>query len=53
LKCHVQGNYYREHVDKNFEDKIFFFEPINKFFDLLWIKKLAFMQLLRLKESFD
>lgn len=33
---------YREHVAKNFDDKIFFFEPINKFYDLLWIKKLAF-----------
>jgi hypothetical protein len=33
---------YREHREKNFDDKIFFFEPINKFFDLLWIKRIAF-----------
>ncbi len=25
---------YREHLDLNFDDKIFFFEPVNKFFDL-------------------
>ena len=41
----IIGNPYREHLEKNYEDKIFFFEPVNKFYDLLWIKKLAFSQL--------
>jgi hypothetical protein len=40
------GNPYREHLEKNFEDKIFFFEPLNKFYDLLWVKRLAFTQLM-------
>jgi hypothetical protein len=42
----IVGNPYRDHLAKNYEDKIFFFEPVNKFYDLLWIKKLAFKQLL-------
>lgn len=29
---------YREHVEHNFEDKIFFFEPVNKFFDLVEVQ---------------
>lgn len=44
----ILGNPYRDHVEKNYEDKIFFFEPINKFYDLLWVKRLAFNQALRL-----
>jgi len=43
-------NPYREHLAKNFDDKIFFFEPINKFYDLLWVKKIAFRQLLKCQE---
>lgn len=27
----------------NFDDKIFFFEPINKFYDLPWLKQLAYI----------
>jgi len=42
----ILGNPYREHLEKNFEDKIFFFEPLNKFYDLLWVKRLAFTQLM-------
>jgi hypothetical protein len=38
----ILGNPYRDHLAKNYEDKIFFFEPINKFYDLLWVKRLAF-----------
>jgi hypothetical protein len=37
----IQENPYREHTQKNYTEKIFFFEPLNKFFDLLWIKKQA------------
>jgi len=44
----IEGNPYRDHIEKNFEDKIFFFEPINKFFDLLWVKRLAFREALKL-----
>ena len=29
-------------MSKNYEDKIFFFEPPNKYCDLLWIKKEVF-----------
>lgn len=43
----ITSNPYRDHLAKNFDDKIFFFEPINKFYDLLWIKRLAFRELLR------
>ena len=42
IKKWIKGNPYREHNDKNYEDKIFFFEPINKFYDLPWVKGLAF-----------
>ena len=41
------SNPYREHLEKNFEDKIFFFEPLNKFYDLLWVKKLAYNEILK------
>lgn len=47
----IVGNPYREHLTKNFEDKIFFFEPVNKFYDLLWVKRLAYNQLLKLLTS--
>lgn len=33
---------YREHVKHNFDDKIFFFEPVNKFYDLVEVQQLAF-----------
>jgi hypothetical protein len=32
---------YREHLALNFEDKIFFHEPVNKFYDLPGMKKIA------------
>lgn len=38
----IVGNFYREHHLKNYEEKIFFFEPINKYYDLLWMKRIAF-----------
>jgi hypothetical protein len=47
----IVGNPYREHLSKNFEDKIFFFEPVNKFYDLLWVKRLAYKQLDHLLKS--
>ena len=47
----IVGNPYREHLSKNFEDKIFFFEPVNKFYDLLWVKRLAYKQLDQLLKS--
>ena len=47
----IVGNPYREHLAKNFEDKIFFFEPVNKFYDLLWVKRLAYRQLQAIKKA--
>ena len=47
----ILGNPYREHLAKNYEDKIFFFEPVNKFYDLLWVKRLAFSQLLSILKA--
>jgi hypothetical protein len=37
----LKENPYREHLDLNFDDKIFFHEPVNKFFDLPLLRKLA------------
>ena len=48
INDHILRNPYREHLSQNYEDKIFFFEPLNKFYDLLWIKRLAFNQLMRI-----
>jgi hypothetical protein len=45
FKKWIIGNPYRDHLAKNYEDKIFFFEPVNKFYDLLWVKKHSFRQL--------
>lgn len=42
LQKFLSENPYRDHLAKNYEDKIFFFEPVNKFYDLLWVKRLAF-----------
>jgi hypothetical protein len=36
------SNPYREQNEKNYEEKIFLFEPINKYYDLLWLKRIAF-----------
>uniref|UniRef100_A0A7S3FSW8 Uncharacterized protein n=1 Tax=Strombidium rassoulzadegani TaxID=1082188 RepID=A0A7S3FSW8_9SPIT len=41
----ILNNPYREHNVKNFDDKIFFYEPINKYYDLLGLKKLVFTQI--------
>jgi hypothetical protein len=38
----LMANPYREQNEKNYEEKIFLFEPINKYFDLLWLKRIAF-----------
>lgn len=37
----LNENPYREHLDLNFDDKIFFYEPVNKFFDLPLLRTLA------------
>ena len=34
LNRFLEESPYREHLDLNFNDKIFFHEPVNKFFDL-------------------
>lgn len=39
---------YREHYEKNFEDKIFFYEPINKYFDLLEHRRLCIDRMIQL-----
>eukprot|EP00352_Strombidinopsis_acuminata_P004121 CAMPEP_0176383716 /NCGR_PEP_ID=MMETSP0126-20121128/33733_1 /TAXON_ID=141414 ORGANISM="Strombidinopsis acuminatum, Strain SPMC142" /NCGR_SAMPLE_ID=MMETSP0126 /ASSEMBLY_ACC=CAM_ASM_000229 /LENGTH=82 /DNA_ID=CAMNT_0017748965 /DNA_START=3141 /DNA_END=3389 /DNA_ORIENTATION=+ len=41
VEKHILANAYREHGELNFEAKIFFFEPINKFYDLPLIKNIA------------
>ena len=51
IKQWILGNPYRDHLEKNYEDKIFFFEPINKFYDLLWVKRIAFFEALRLVKT--
>ena len=38
---------YREHLDLNFDDKIFFHEPVNKFYDLPLIRTYAWRQFMR------
>ena len=47
----IVRNPYREHVEKNFDDKIFFFEPINKYYDLLHLKKMVYLKLIELPEG--
>lgn len=49
LNKFLSVNPYREHLDLNFDDKIFFHEPVNKFFDLPMIRTYAFQQLLRVR----
>jgi hypothetical protein len=41
---------YREHMHLNFDEKIFYHEPVNKFFDLPWLRVLAYEQLTRLRD---
>lgn len=38
----MMKNFYREYHDLNFDDKIFFHEPLNKYYDLILIRSLAF-----------
>lgn len=45
----ILANAYREHGELNFEAKIFFHEPLNKFYDLPMIKKIAWEQLNKLR----
>ena len=49
LNKFLSENPYREHLDLNFEDKIFFHEPVNKFFDLPLIRTMAFHQIMRIR----
>jgi len=49
----IASNLYREQTEKNFDDKIFFFEPPNKFCDQLQIKKTVFSLLYELRASID
>lgn len=46
LSKFLRENPYREHLDLNFDDKIFFHEPVNKFFDLPLLRVLAWEQLM-------
>lgn len=45
----LKENPYREHLNLNFDDKIFFHEPDNKFFDLPSIRVIAWKQLIRIR----
>ena len=47
MNSFILGNPYREHNAKNFDDKIFFYEPINKYYDLLWVKRQAYQILIQ------
>ena len=38
----MMKNFYREYHDLNFDDKIFFHEPLNKYYDLILIRSLVF-----------
>ena len=52
LKEYLFKDEYRDHIIKNYDDKIFFFEPINKFYDMLWLKRLAFKTFVHHRNSF-
>ena len=45
----INTSFYREYLDLNFDDKIFFHEPVNKFFDLLRVKRLILKALVQIK----
>jgi len=49
LSKFLEENPYREHLNLNFDDKIFFHEPDNKFFDLPGVRVLAWEQLMRIR----
>jgi hypothetical protein len=49
----LQGNPYREHKEMNFDEKIFEYEPINKFYDLPLVKRLAFDSLQKVRHLSD
>jgi hypothetical protein len=51
--CFLQGNPYREHKETNFDAKIFEYEPINKFYDLPLVKRLAFESLQKVRHLSD
>jgi len=54
IKKFILVDPYREHCSKNFDDKIFFYEPINKYYDLLWLKRYAFQEIMKfIGEGFD
>ena len=46
----INTSFYREYLDLNFDDKIFFHEPVNKFFDLLRVKRLILKALVHIKD---
>lgn len=35
----IKDSLYQEHLTKNFGDKIFFFEPLNRYVDIEYLKK--------------
>jgi hypothetical protein len=47
----INKNPYQEHNEMNFEEKIFFHESMNKFFDLAYIKLLAKSALKRVEKA--
>lgn len=53
LEKFITHSTYREYVELNTDDKIFFHEPINKYFDLLWVRKLVWTSLQRIKPMQD
>lgn len=42
-------DFYREHLELNFDEKIFFHEPVNKYYDLLLMRNLAYESLQKFK----
>lgn len=44
---------YREHASKNYTEKIFYFEPLNKFYDLIRIRRMAWERHLEFEKMHD
>jgi hypothetical protein len=53
VKQFLLQDIYREQQEKNFDDKIFFFEPCNKYCDLVWIRKAVFGLLVQNADLLD
>ncbi len=46
----IEGEgWYRDHISKNFDEKIFNFEPANKYYDLLWVKRIVYKIIIKVK----